>query len=94
MFYPIFIIGAAYGRLVGECMATWFPDGVREANTFFPVLPGGYAVVGAAALAGAVTHTISTSVSTCLNSSTKIGHFSKKMPLKHGNMSEIEFISL
>ena len=25
----MFVIGAAYGRLVGECMATWFPDGVR-----------------------------------------------------------------
>ena len=28
-FFPVFVIGAAYGRLVGECMATWFPDGVR-----------------------------------------------------------------
>eukprot|EP00794_Sanderia_malayensis_P015115 gene15115-16671_t len=57
VFFPVFIIGAAYGRLVGECMATWFPNGV---NT--PIVPGGYAVVGAAAMAGAVTHTISTSV--------------------------------
>ena len=43
-------------------MATWFPDGVRTGTEFSPVLPGGYAVVGAAAMAGAVTHTISTSV--------------------------------
>ena len=43
-------------------MATWFPDGVRDGNILYPILPGGYAVVGAAALAGAVTHTISTSV--------------------------------
>eukprot|EP00795_Rhopilema_esculentum_P006672 gene6672-12228_t len=57
VFFPVFIIGAAYGRLVGECMATWFPNGV---NT--PIVPGGYAVVGAAAMAAAVTHTISTSV--------------------------------
>eukprot|EP00112_Aurelia_sp_Birch-Aquarium-sp1_P022710 Seg65.8 transcript_id=Seg65.8/GoldUCD/mRNA.D3Y31 product="Chloride channel protein 2" protein_id=Seg65.8/GoldUCD/D3Y31 len=57
VFFPVFIIGAAYGRLVGECMATWFPNGVST-----PIVPGGYAVVGAAAMAGAVTHTISTSV--------------------------------
>lgn len=62
-FFPVFVIGAAYGRLVGECMATWFPDGIRgTTGSFAPVLPGGYAVVGAAAMAGAVTHTISTSV--------------------------------
>jgi len=61
-FFPVFLIGAAYGRLVGECMATWFPNGIRTGSTFSPVLPGGYAVVGAAAMAGAVTHTISTSV--------------------------------
>jgi len=57
VFFPVFVIGAGYGRLVGECMATWFPNGV---NT--PIVPGGYAVVGAAAMAAAVTHTISTSV--------------------------------
>uniref|UniRef100_A0A7M5X152 Chloride channel protein n=2 Tax=Clytia hemisphaerica TaxID=252671 RepID=A0A7M5X152_9CNID len=62
-FFPVFVIGAAYGRLVGECMATWFPDGIRSGSgASSPVLPGGYAVVGAAAMAGAVTHTISTSV--------------------------------
>ena len=39
--------GAAYGRLVGECMATWFPDGIRSGSGISsPVLPGGYAVVG------------------------------------------------
>lgn len=61
-FFPVFVLGAGYGRLVGECMATWFPVGFRTGAVVSPVLPGGYAVVGAAAMAGAVTHTISTSV--------------------------------
>lgn len=51
-------IGAAFGRLIGELMALWFPTGIAG----IPIAPGGYAVVGAAALAGAATHTISTSV--------------------------------
>eukprot|EP00117_Sycon_ciliatum_P024435 scpid42908/ scgid20503/ Chloride channel protein 2 len=58
IFFPVFIIGAAFGRLVGEAMAVWYPDGIIHLQ----ILPGGYAVVGAAAMAGAVTHTISTSV--------------------------------
>ncbi|XP_067392611.1 chloride channel protein 2 [Emydura macquarii macquarii] len=61
-FMPVFVIGAAFGRLVGESMAAWFPDGIHtDANTY-RIVPGGYAVVGAAALAGAVTHTVSTAV--------------------------------
>ena len=39
-------------------MALSFPNGI-DGNL---ISPGGYAVVGAAALAGATTHTISTSV--------------------------------
>ncbi|XP_077868666.1 chloride channel protein 2-like [Saccoglossus kowalevskii] len=62
VFMPVFIIGAAFGRLVGECMAAWFPDGVRSGDAVYRIIPGGYAVVGAAALSGSVTHTISTSV--------------------------------
>ncbi|EDO41473.1 predicted protein, partial [Nematostella vectensis] len=46
VFFPVFVIGAAFGRLVGEAMATWFPDGVRSGDVVFPVVPGGYAVVG------------------------------------------------
>ncbi|KAI4490949.1 hypothetical protein M0802_010623 [Mischocyttarus mexicanus] len=49
IFIPVFKIGAALGRIVGEAMAFWFPN-------------GGYATVGAAAFSGAVTHTISVSV--------------------------------
>ncbi|CAG0923820.1 unnamed protein product, partial [Notodromas monacha] len=62
IFIPMFKMGAAFGRLVGEAMAVWFPRGVRYGGFLSMIQPGGYAVVGAAAFSGAVTHTISTSV--------------------------------
>ena len=43
---------------MGESMAVWFPGGIGGAL----IVPGGYAIVGAAALSASVTHTISTSV--------------------------------
>ncbi|NXG83486.1 CLCN2 protein, partial [Stercorarius parasiticus] len=61
-FMPVFVIGAAFGRLVGESMAAWFPDGTHTDSNTYRIVPGGYAVVGAAALSGAVTHTVSTAV--------------------------------
>ncbi|KAM6064054.1 chloride channel protein 2 isoform 2-T2 [Theristicus caerulescens] len=61
-FMPVFVIGAAFGRLVGESMAAWFPDGIHANSNTYRIVPGGYAVVGAAALSGAVTHTVSTAV--------------------------------
>ncbi|NXY91686.1 CLCN2 protein, partial [Alcedo cyanopectus] len=61
-FMPVFVIGAAFGRLVGESMAAWFPDGIHTNSNTYRIVPGGYAVVGAAALSGAVTHTVSTAV--------------------------------
>uniref|UniRef100_A0A8C7NWC2 Chloride channel, voltage-sensitive 2a n=1 Tax=Oncorhynchus mykiss TaxID=8022 RepID=A0A8C7NWC2_ONCMY len=61
-FMPVFLIGAAFGRLVGETMAIMFPDGIHADGSVYPIVPGGYAVVGAAALSGAVTHTVSTAV--------------------------------
>ncbi|XP_059369762.1 chloride channel protein 2-like isoform X2 [Carassius carassius] len=61
-FMPVFVIGAAFGRLVGESMAAWFPEGINTDGIIYPIVPGGYAVVGAAALSGAVTHTVSTAV--------------------------------
>ncbi|KAM4605145.1 chloride channel protein 2a [Polymixia lowei] len=61
-FMPVFLIGAAFGRLVGEVMAAMFPDGIHADGSVYPIVPGGYAVVGAAALSGAVTHTVSTAV--------------------------------
>ncbi|XP_024874797.1 chloride channel protein 2 isoform X1 [Temnothorax curvispinosus] len=62
IFIPVFKIGAALGRAVGEAMALWFPTGVRYGGVITPIIPGGYATVGAAAFSGAVTHTISVSV--------------------------------
>lgn len=62
VFMPVFLIGAAFGRLVGESVAALYPDGFYSGTNVFRIVPGGYAVVGAASLAGGVTHTISTSV--------------------------------
>ncbi|XP_034722609.1 chloride channel protein 2-like isoform X2 [Etheostoma cragini] len=61
-FMPVFVIGAGFGRLVGEGMAAWFPDGFHTNGTMYPIMPGGYAAVGAAALSGAVSHSFSTAV--------------------------------
>ncbi|PSN46228.1 Chloride channel protein 2 [Blattella germanica] len=61
-FIPVFKIGAALGRVMGELMHLWFPQGVHYGNAVAPIIPGGYATVGAAAFSGAVTHTISVSV--------------------------------
>ncbi|XP_009068487.1 PREDICTED: chloride channel protein 2, partial [Acanthisitta chloris] len=45
-FMPVFVIGAAFGRLVGESMAAWFPDGIHTDSNTYRIVPGGYAVVG------------------------------------------------
>ncbi|CAI5440814.1 unnamed protein product [Caenorhabditis angaria] len=63
VFVPSFIIGAAGGRLMGEIMVQLFPTGMREGGP--PIHPGLYAVVGAAAYTGAVTHTLSVAVIIC-----------------------------
>ena len=47
VFIPVFTLGAAFGRLVGECMAAWFPQGIHTSEGIInKVIPGGYAVVG------------------------------------------------
>ncbi|XP_066251940.1 chloride channel protein 2 isoform X2 [Euwallacea similis] len=61
-FIPVFKIGAAIGRIVGELMHMWFPHGMRYGGNTSFIIPGGYATVGAAAFSGSVTHTISVSV--------------------------------
>ncbi|XP_019766812.2 chloride channel protein 2 isoform X1 [Dendroctonus ponderosae] len=61
-FIPVFKIGAAIGRVVGELMHLWFPHGMRYGGKVADIIPGGYATVGAAAFSGSVTHTISVSV--------------------------------
>lgn len=38
--------GAAFGRLTGECMAAWFPEGIPSGDIINKIVPGGYAVVG------------------------------------------------
>ncbi|XP_026870346.2 chloride channel K isoform X5 [Electrophorus electricus] len=55
-FMPVFVFGAALGRFQGEVLAYLFPDGISSVNV---INPGGYALVGAGAFAGAVTHTLS-----------------------------------
>eukprot|EP01119_Soliformovum_irregulare_P019855 TRINITY_DN6369_c3_g1_i2.p1 TRINITY_DN6369_c3_g1~~TRINITY_DN6369_c3_g1_i2.p1 ORF type:complete len:531 (+),score=121.88 TRINITY_DN6369_c3_g1_i2:209-1594(+) len=54
LYTPVFLIGAASGRLVGEVIAALVPS--------WSVVPGAYAVVGAAAFSAGVTRTLSTSV--------------------------------
>ncbi|XP_062417610.1 chloride channel protein 2-like [Pungitius pungitius] len=61
-FMPVFVVGAGFGRLVGEGMAAWFPDGFNTNGTIYPIVPGSYALAGAAAMSGAITHTVSTAI--------------------------------
>uniref|UniRef100_A0A8C6EYK9 Chloride channel protein n=3 Tax=Marmota marmota marmota TaxID=9994 RepID=A0A8C6EYK9_MARMA len=61
-FLPIFVYGAAIGRLLGEALSVAFPEGIVSGGVVNPILPGGYALAGAAAFSGAVTHTVSTAL--------------------------------
>lgn len=54
-FVPIFKTGGAFGRLIGEYMALSYPF-IKK------IVPGGYAIAGAAAFSGAVTQSVSTSL--------------------------------
>ncbi|XP_033830793.1 chloride channel protein 1-like [Periophthalmus magnuspinnatus] len=72
-FMPVFILGAAFGRLVGEIMASLFPHGIVFDGILYRIIPGGYAVIGAAAMTGAVTHTVSTAV-ICFELTGQISH--------------------
>ncbi|XP_051493578.1 chloride channel protein ClC-Ka [Apus apus] len=64
-FMPIFIYGAAIGRLLGETVAFLFPRGLHTGGTPRPILPAGYALAGAAAFSGSVTHAVSTALLVC-----------------------------
>ncbi|TKS77193.1 Chloride channel protein [Collichthys lucidus] len=55
-FMPVFVYGAALGRLLGEGVAS---TGVTSGQQWASINPGGYALAGAAAFSGAVTHTLS-----------------------------------
>ncbi|XP_046325104.1 chloride channel protein ClC-Kb isoform X1 [Marmota monax] len=61
-FLPIFVYGAGIGRLLGEALSVAFPEGIVSGGVVNPILPGGYALAGAAAFSGAVTHTVSTAL--------------------------------
>lgn len=37
---PIFGMGAAFGRMIGELMHLWFPDGIYFGSTVTPIIPG------------------------------------------------------
>ncbi|KAM7410953.1 hypothetical protein PAMA_021087 [Pampus argenteus] len=58
-FMPVFIYGAALGRLLGEGAAYVSSTGATSDRQWTSINPGGYALAGAAALSGAVTHTLS-----------------------------------
>ncbi|XP_064408922.1 chloride channel protein ClC-Kb-like [Latimeria chalumnae] len=61
-FLPVFVYGAGLGRLYGEIMAKIFPEGIISEGIHIKITPSGYALAGAAAFSGAVTHTISTAL--------------------------------
>uniref|UniRef100_A0A1I7SES9 Chloride channel protein n=1 Tax=Bursaphelenchus xylophilus TaxID=6326 RepID=A0A1I7SES9_BURXY len=64
IFIPAFVNGAVGGRMLGELMALIFPNGIRGPDGP-QIYPGLYAVVGAAAYTGAVTHSLSIAVIVC-----------------------------
>jgi hypothetical protein len=57
MYVPLLVMGGAFGRIFGEIMRLMFPAGFMDTS---PINPGGYALVGAVALTGSVTHAFST----------------------------------
>lgn len=45
IFGPAFAIGSGFGRLIGELVAFYYPNGVKG-DGLYPVWPAVYAVVG------------------------------------------------
>ncbi|CAI4221421.1 unnamed protein product [Auanema sp. JU1783] len=64
IFVPCFVIGACGGRIFGEILTAFWPEGFRGADGP-QIYPGLYAVVGAAAFTGSVTHSLSLAVIVC-----------------------------
>lgn len=52
VFIPVLKIGAAFGRFVGELTSLTLQGSVRFGTNRIPIIPGGYAVVAAAAFSG------------------------------------------
>lgn len=40
MFIPVFKIGAAFGRIIGEALHLYFPYGVRYGGRISQIIPG------------------------------------------------------
>lgn len=40
MFIPVFKIGAAFGRIVGEALHLYFPLGIRYGGRISQIIPG------------------------------------------------------
>ncbi|KAM4646853.1 chloride channel protein ClC-Ka [Amazona ochrocephala] len=76
-FMPVFVYGAAIGRLLGETVALLFPQGIHSEGALHPIIPSGYALAGAAAFSGAVTHCISTALLVC----EATGHLGHALPV-------------
>ncbi|XP_010721290.1 chloride channel protein ClC-Kb-like isoform X3 [Meleagris gallopavo] len=76
-FMPVFVYGAAIGRLHGEVLAWLFPHGIRAEGTAYPIVPSGYALAGAAAFSGAVTYSVSTALLVC----EATGHMAHVLPV-------------
>uniref|UniRef100_A0A8V0YYI6 Chloride voltage-gated channel Kb n=1 Tax=Gallus gallus TaxID=9031 RepID=A0A8V0YYI6_CHICK len=76
-FMPVFIYGAAIGRLQGEVLASLFPHGIHAEGAAYPIVPGGYALAGAAAFSGAVTYSVSTALLVC----EATGHMAHVLPV-------------
>uniref|UniRef100_A0A2K6LQ97 Chloride channel protein n=1 Tax=Rhinopithecus bieti TaxID=61621 RepID=A0A2K6LQ97_RHIBE len=57
-FMPIFIYGAVIGRLFGETLSFIFPEGIVAGGITNPIIPGGYALAGAAAFSGLIVHAL------------------------------------
>ncbi|NWH70454.1 CLCKB protein, partial [Piaya cayana] len=76
-FMPIFVYGAALGRLLGELVAFLFPRGLHSSGTLRPITPAGYALAGAAAFSGSVTYSLSTALLVC----EATGHLGHVLPV-------------
>lgn len=61
-FVPSLKIGSAIGRLVGEVLHQIFPQGFLYDGIMSAIVPGGYALVGAAAFSAALTRSIAVGV--------------------------------
>ncbi|XP_054939105.1 chloride channel protein ClC-Ka isoform X4 [Physeter macrocephalus] len=59
-FMPIFIFGAAIGRLIGEALSVAFPEGIVTGGVTNPIMPGGYALAALLAfeLTGQIVHAL------------------------------------